>query len=147
MKQNTKRCLLIILLICFMFTITGCKKTYDKLDHVYHKDLFTIPEKEYFIFVYRPNCDVCSSLEELVYDYAKKAKNKNDLPNLYVLNKGDTVNNAGIYHGDSVGNDFLGATTYQEIKTSTSPVLFKIKNGQVVSLLVDDYEIIERLTI
>ena len=147
MKQNMKRCLLVILLLSIVFVITGCKKTYDKLDHVYHNGIFAVQEREYYIYVYRPNCEVCSSLEELVYNYAKKAKRDNDLPNLYVLNKGDTINNAGIYHGNGVGNDFIGATTYQEIKTSTSPVLFKIKNGRVVSLYQEDYDIKSRLTL
>ena len=141
MKLNMKKCLLLFLLICSLFTITGCKKTYKNLEHVIHKDIFNIQEREYYIYVYRPQCDVCSRLEEIVYKYAKKAKRNDDMPNLYVLNKGDTVNNSAIYHGNGVGNDFIGATTCDEIKTSTSPVLFKIKNGKVVSLFQDDYEI------
>ena len=84
MKINIRKIAILILFICFLFTLTSCEKTYNKLEHIYHKDIFSIGELEYYIYVYRPNCEVCSSIEELVCDYAKKAKRSKDMPHLYV---------------------------------------------------------------
>ena len=96
MKQNMRRCLLVILLLSLVFVITGCKKTYDKLEHVYHNGIFAVQEREYYIYVYRPNCEVCSSLEELVYNYAKKAKRDDDLPNLFTAKNQRSEKGAGL---------------------------------------------------
>ena len=146
MINRFKKLFLVAIFTIFCLTLSACK-SYEDLEHVTHSEIFNIQETEYYIYVYRPNCEVCSNLEETVYKYAKKAKRSDDLPNLYVLNKGDGVNNAGIYCSQEDYKDFVGATTPSEVKTSTSPYLFKIKNGQVV-LTIDDGNIMkEKLTL
>ena len=135
------------LCLCLTLLLTGCKSTYEDLEHVYHPDIFNIDEEEYYIYVYRPQCEICSNLEETVVKYAKKANRSKKLPNLYVLNKGDGVYNHGIYCGADEYVDFVGATTSSEVRTSSSPFLFKIKNGKVV-LTIDDGNVMkEELTL
>ena len=147
MIKNLKSLFFIALCISFTIILTGCKNTYEDLEHVYHLDIFDIEENEYYIYVYRPQCEVCSSLEETVCKYAKKAKRDKDMPNLYVLNKGDGVNNHGIYCSAEDYVDFIGATTSSQVKTSSSPFLFKVQDGQVV-LTIDDGNVMrEELTV
>ena len=126
-----------------LFVLPGCSKTYDKIDQVIYPDIFKIDQDEYYVFVYRPQCTVCPQIEEDVYNYAKEAKHKKKMPNLYVLNKGDTVINGGIASDDYV--DFVGATSYTEIKTSTSPFLILIKNGVVIKAIDTKTEIVIEL--
>ena len=144
---KAKSLLLLFLGLLIAFVLTGCKSTYEDLKHIYHPDIFDIEDDEYYVYVYRPQCEICSSLEETVVKYAKKAKRSSELPNLYVLNKGDGVYNHGIYCSAEEYVDFVGATTSNEVRTSSSPFLFKVKNGKVV-LTIDDGNVMrEELTL
>lgn len=147
MINKLKSLFLLALCLVLTFILSGCKSTYEDLEHVYHSDIFNIDEEEYYIYVYRPQCEICSNLEETVVKYAKKANRNKKLPDLYVLNKGDGVYNYGIYCSAEEYVDFVGATTSKEVRTSSSPFLFKVKNGKVV-LTIDDGNIMkEELTL
>lgn len=138
---------LILLFILCLFTLTSCKpEEYEDLKHIYYKDILSQEEKEYYVYLYRHDCAVCERIKEDVIYYYMNYK-KHDLPRLYVLNKGDTVNNRGINNPDDEPVNFLWTYNYTDIKTSTSPYLIKVRKGQVIAAYDMKSQILEKLAI
>lgn len=138
--------LFILLILCFL-ALTGCApKEYEDLKHIYYQEILSQKEDEYYVYIYRYDCAVCERIKEDVIYYYRNYK-KYDLPRLYVLNKGDTVNNQGINDPDATPEDFLWTYDYTDIKTSTSPYLIRVRKGRVVEALDMRSQILEELTI
>lgn len=144
---KVKHILICILLLIFCFSLSSChKKTgYERIKHVNYSEIFDVKDDEYYIFIYRPTCEICSLIEDEVCGYAKKAKVKRSMPKLYVLNKGDTEVNGAIHCKEEDYKDFVGATRYTQIHTNTSPFLIKIKNGKVTATFDAKTLILEEL--
>lgn len=128
-------------------TLTSCKvEDYEDMKHIYHEEILTQKETEYYVYVYRYNCAVCERIKEDVIYYYNNYK-KHDLPRLYVLNKGDTEKNQGINSEVEKEIDFLWTQDYRDIQTAYSPCLIKVRDGQVVAAYDMKTQILEKLTI
>ncbi len=137
MLKSIKRIIVSIIISILMFTIFGCKtnKTYDNIKEITHSEIFTIDQDVYYIYVYRPNCEICANLEAEVYQFYRTSKHNSSIPDLFVINKGDGEKNAGIYcDNHDFCNDFVGASTPEGVRTSSSPLLFKVRDGKVVKI-------------
>ena len=138
--------LILILLPLLLLTITSCKiEEYEDMKHIYYEDILS-QEDEYYVYVYRYDCAVCERIKEDVIYYYKNYK-KHDLPRLYVLNKGDTVNNQGINADSDDPINFVWTYNYYDIKTATSPYLIRVRKGQVIAAYDARSQILEKLKI
>ncbi len=145
MKHLAKSFFLLLCLFSLIITLTSCKEKYERIDHINYNEIFKVKESKYYVFVYRPGCTICPLIEDDVFAYYKKAKRHKDMPNLYALNKGDTVNNGGIACSEKEYVDFVGATSYKEIHTYSSPYLFLIEDGVVTKTFDGKTVILEEL--
>ena len=140
-------CLILILLPLLLLTITSCKiEEYEDMKHIYYKEILSQEEDDYYVYVYRYDCAVCERIKEDVICYYKNYK-KYDLPRLYVLNKGDTVNNQGINAESDEPVNFLWTYDYSDIKTPTSPYLIRVRKGRVIAAYDARSQILETLKI
>ena len=146
MKQLTKSFFILLCLFGLIITLTSCKTKYERIDHINYNEIFKVKQDKYYVFIYRPGCTICPLIEDDVFAYYKKAKRHKDMPNLYALNKGDTVNNGGIACEEEDYVDFVGATSYKEIHTFSSPFLFLVENGVVTKIFDGKTTILEELT-
>ena len=143
--KKIRICLILILLPLLLITVTSCKiEEYEDMKHIYYQDILSQKEDEYYVYVYRYDCAVCERIKDDVIYYYKNYK-KHDLPRLYVLNKGDTVNIKGINPDNTV--NFVWTYNYFDIKTPTSPYLIRVRKGQVIAAYDARTQILERLKI
>lgn len=129
----------LVILFCILFiSMTGCRNSYNDFEkyHILKKEMFTLDDDEYYIYIYSTTCTVCSQIEEEVVKYANKAISDSSYINLYFLNLGDKINNSGIKcaANEECNMDFLGADSYSKVKIEGPPCLIKIKGGKVVSI-------------
>ena len=140
-------CLILILLPLLLLIITSCNiEEYEDMKHIYYKEILSQEEDDYYVYVYRYDCAVCERIKEDVIYYYKNYK-KYDLPRLYVLNKGDTVNNQGINAESDEPVNFLWTYDYSDIKTPTSPYLIRVRKGRVIAAYDARSQILETLKI
>jgi hypothetical protein len=145
--KKIRICLILILLPLLLLTVTSCKiDEYEDMKHIYYPDILSQKEDEYYVYIYRYDCAVCERIKEDVIYYYKNYK-KHDLPRLYVLNKGDTVNNQGINAESDDPVNFVWTYNYFDIKTPTSPYLIRVRKGQVIAAYDARSQILERLKI
>lgn len=145
--KTIKVILFLIIMPLLFLTLTSCKvEDYEDMKHIYHEEILTQKESEYYVYVYRYNCAVCERIKEDVIYYYNNYK-KHDLPRLYVLNKGDTEKNQGINSEEEKEIDFLWTRDYRDIQTAYSPCLIKVRDGQVVAAYDMKTQILEKLTI
>ena len=79
------------------------------------------------------NCSACEELEELLCQYATKAKNKKSYMPIFALNSSNTRVNKGLIAtgGDNSYSDFKNTSNYLDIQISTTPALIIVKDGKV----------------
>lgn len=126
--------------------VTSCKSKYERIDHINYNEIFKVKDSKYYVFIYRPGCTICPLIEDDVFNYYKKARRHKEMPNLYALNKGDTLNNGGIACSEEDYVDFVGATSYQQIHTYSSPFLFLVEDGVVTKTFEGKTAILAELT-
>ena len=136
--KTLKRICLLILLFGIIVVLTSCEKSYNKIKHIAYYEILSLDEKEYYVFIHMPDCAICKTIEEDIYNYYKKAKRSNNLPNLYVVNRGekenyDALTQTGYYKDDDYSH-LIGCKNVEEIKLCTSPVMFKIKNQTIIGI-------------
>ena len=142
-----KICLALIIMPLLLMITTGCKvEDYEDMKHIYYEEILTQRPDEYYVYVYRYNCTVCKTIKADIINYYKTYR-KNDMPRLYVLNKGDTEHNKGINTDVEKEIDFLWTRDYREIQTFYSPCLIKVRDGQVVAAYDMKTQILKELKI
>ncbi len=139
--MTMKKLLLTLCFLLCLLSLTSCGKieNYGDMKTVEYKKILNqskfSPTKAYYVIVHRNGCAVCEGIMPEVAKYANNVK-KNGGDPIYALNKSDKKLNGAIGEGDnSGGNKGLGATNYEDIKLYSSPVLLRIKDGQVVKLI------------
>ena len=135
--QTMKRISLIILVICLTIGLTSCEKSYNKIKHLAYYEILSLDEKEYYVFIHMPDCNVCKRIEEDIYTYAKKAKRKSSKPNLYIVNRGEKENYDALTQMGLQNDDYsslIGSKNVEDIKLCTSPVMLKIKNHTIIGV-------------
>lgn len=142
---------LCILMFFMLFTMSSCTvKKYSQMDEIYYEDILSKSSLSatngYYVLVYRTGCAVCEVVEPYICEYANIVKEQKSIDKIYVLNKSDKKNNAGIAAGAGVvTNKAVGATKYTDIKLASAPVLLKIKAGRVVAMYDTKTKILEEM--
>ena len=105
--------------------------SYDLMETIVYKDILSMPEEQYYIFIYRDNCEVCSSMRNQILNYYYQGKVK-----MYALNRSNTEANQEMTapSGTTV-NVGLGASVYTEVKLCSTPVLLEVTNGVITKLI------------
>ena len=105
--------------------------SYDLMETIVYKDILSMPEGQYYIFIYRDNCEVCSSMRNQILNYYYQGKVK-----MYALNRSNTEANQEMTapSGTTV-NVGLGASVYTEVKLCSTPVLLEVTNGVITKLI------------
>ena len=88
-----KLCLFSIIVL-FISTLISCKKnssihSYSEMDRIIYQSILS-KEDNYLVFIYGDNCSACEELEELLCQYATKAKNKKSYMPIFALNSSNT---------------------------------------------------------
>lgn len=131
-----KLCLFSIIVL-FISTLISCKKnssihSYSEMDRIIYQSILS-KEDNYLVFIYGDNCIACEELEELLCQYATKAKNKKSYMPIFALNSSNTRVNKGLIAtgGDDSYSDFKNTSNYLDIQISTTPALIIVKDGKV----------------
>lgn len=110
-NKITKLCLISIVFL-FFSTLISCKKSssinsYSEMDRIIYQSILS-KENDYMVFIYGDSCSACEELEELLCQYATKAKNKKSYMSLFALNSSNTRVNKGLIatEGDDSYSDF-----------------------------------------
>lgn len=135
-NKITKLCLISIV-FPFFSTLISCKKSssinsYSEMDRIIYQSILS-KENDYMVFIYGDSCSACEELEELLCQYATKAKNKKSYMSLFALNSSNTRVNKGLIatEGDDSYSDFKNTSNWEDIHISTTPALIIVKDGKV----------------
>lgn len=104
---------------------------FSLMETIVYKDILSMKEEQYYIFIYRDTCDVCSSMRNKILNYYYQGKTK-----MYALNRSDTEANQEMTAPDGTSvNVGLNASVYTDVKLCSTPVLLEITNGVVTKLI------------
>lgn len=128
-----KKYLTLSILLIMSFLLISCELIkWGAFKQVYHEEILTQKEEQYYVLLYSETCPHCEDLLEVALQY----KNSNPEIPLYVLNTSDKVHNEEIMAPDEYEyQSYIGTELYTDIRVAHVPALIMVENGKVNGLI------------
>lgn len=124
----------ILLLIMTLLSLASCSKvnSYKQLNEISYDSILSQKESNYLVYIMSNTCKVCEDIQDDIFSYATKAKQREDMPSMYYINISNVAKNKDIITDDDSSYEyFVGTSNYTDIKITATPALIIIEEGKV----------------